>query len=163
MKLTVFILSLLLATTTFAALSPFNPEPKASVVMIPVNQSGQMISLLRLSNITRADYEKLSGKKLNLLDRLSFSIGQKKLRKAIKADGTIDAAKVQKMFRPDGLFSTFHLGGFLLGLFLGPIGVLIAYLINDDYKDDRVRWAWSGMGLFAGILLLVYALLSTPR
>ena len=41
-----------------------------------------------------------------------------------------------------------HLGGFALGFFIGLIGVLIAYIIEDDYKRNRVKWAWIGWGVF---------------
>ena len=53
---------------------------------------------------------------------------------------------------------TFNLGGFALGFLLGLIGVLIAYLINDDKKSDRVKWAWIGLAAWIVILILVFIL-----
>ena len=41
--------------------------------------------------------------------------------------------------------------GILLGFFLGPIGVLIAYLMDDN---DMVRGAWRGL-MFGFVLALV--------
>ena len=48
----------------------------------------------------------------------------------------------------------FHIGGFALGFLLGLIGVLIAYLINDDKKKERVKWSWIGCLVLVVILLL---------
>ncbi len=38
---------------------------------------------------------------------------------------------------------------------MGLIGVLIAYLINDDNKSNRVKWAWIGFGAFVVIYLVI--------
>ena len=55
------------------------------------------------------------------------------------------------------LTSGFHLGGFALGFLIGPIGVLIAYLIDDDKKRNRVKWAWIGLiawvVIFGGVFI----------
>ena len=48
----------------------------------------------------------------------------------------------------------FHAGGFFLGLLLGLIGVLIAYLINDDKHRNRVKWAWIGWGVIVVLVLI---------
>lgn len=47
----------------------------------------------------------------------------------------------------------FHAGGFFLGLLLGVIGVIIAYLINDEKKHNRVKWAWIGWGVWVVLLI----------
>jgi len=52
---------------------------------------------------------------------------------------------------------SFHFGGFALGFFLGLIGILIAYIINDDNHSRRVRWAWYGFGIYVVILLIAIA------
>jgi hypothetical protein len=86
----------------------------------------------------------LTERKMNFTERISFRIAQKKLRKNIAADGTIEKKKLEKFFLKRSGETGFHVGGFALGFFLGLIGVLIAYLINDDYKRNRVKWAWIG-------------------
>jgi len=64
---------------------------------------------------------------------------QKQLRKTINRDGTFNQKKAEKFLSryADGS-SGFHAGGFFLGFLLGLIGVLIAYLIKDDKKKNRV-------------------------
>ena len=51
----------------------------------------------------------------------------------------------------------FQAGGFFLGFLLGLIGVLITYLINDDQKRNRVKWAWIGFAIWIGILGVLLA------
>lgn len=47
----------------------------------------------------------------------------------------------------------FKIGGFLLGLLLGLIGVLLAYIFSDD--KDFIRSAWYGVGTWIIIYLLL--------
>jgi hypothetical protein len=149
------------AATGFAT-SGFSFLPKkASEVYLPIGSTGQKISLLDLSKIDVRSFETLSGRHLNFFDRLGFKLAQKKLRKSINADGTIDNKKLNK-FLDQGDHSTgFHLGGFALGFFVGLIGVLIAYLINDENKKNRVKWAWIGFGIiFILSLILLIVIVS---
>ena len=60
------------------------------------------------------------------------------------------------MFYADGR-SGFNPGGFALGFFAGLIGVLIAYLIKDDHKKNRTKWAWLGLGIAVVLTALAYA------
>ena len=48
--------------------------------------------------------------------------------------------------------------GIISFLLVVAIGVLIAYIINDDNHHRRVKWAWVGFGIFVAVLLLVSAL-----
>jgi hypothetical protein len=88
---------------------------------------------------------------------VEFRLAQKKLRNSINEDGSFSDKRMEKMFKDEMSGTTgFHLGGFALGLFLFLIGVLIAYLINDDKKSNRVKWAWIG----AAAALVFYLLFS---
>jgi hypothetical protein len=151
-----------LVTTSFGSSGFFVLPKKASDVYLPIGSAGQKISLLDLSKIDVKAFETLSGRHLHFFDRLGFKLAQKKLRKSINADGSIDNKKLNK-FLDQGDHSTgFHLGGFALGFFVGLIGVLIAYLINDDNKRNRVKWAWIGFGIFVVLyIILIIALLNS--
>lgn len=131
---------------------------KASEIYLPIGKSGQMISLQDLSVIKLKDFEALTGKKMKLTDKLGFALSQKQLKKSINPDGTFSKKKAEKFFSryADGT-TGFHAGGFFLGFLLGLIGVLIAYLIKDDKKKNRVKWAWLGLliSIPISILLLV--------
>ncbi|HYE55048.1 MAG TPA: hypothetical protein VD996_09405 [Chitinophagaceae bacterium] len=146
-KVVALVLAFAVMAQTFAsAIVTAKPEPlRASDVMIPI-ANGKTITLQDLADMKAADYAKLTGKKMRFFDRIGFKIAQKKLRNSINVDGTINSKKLEKNFRKAADGSTgFHLGGFALGFLLGLIGVLIAYLLNDEYKSNRVKWAWLGV------------------
>ena len=116
-------------------------------VFIPVGNTGHLISLMDLSEISVKDFENLSGKKMKFADKIKFKLGQRELRKKINEDGTFNSKKLEKYFvagqkaRSTGV----NWAGLALGLFLSFIGVLIAYLITDQQGDRRmITWAWIG-------------------
>jgi hypothetical protein len=150
--------ALAIMVSSFAAFPVLDkPSKKASEILIPIGNSGQKISLLDLSAISTSQFEKLTGKKLNLVNRIGFKVAQRELKKSINSDGTVNNKRLEKFSKVmDG--SGFNLGGFALGLLLGPIGVLIAYLIPGEYKTSRIKWAWLGF-LLAVILWLVFVVL----
>jgi hypothetical protein len=158
-KIVLLLIALATVASSFAVSSFAIRERKATDVYIPVGADKQ-ISLYDLSTIKVKDFEKLSGRHMNFFNRLSFKIAQKKLQKSINADGTINNKKLEKVLAAGDPSTGFHLGGFALGFLLGLIGVLIAYLLNDDYKKNRVKWAWIGFGVGLILyLILVVALL----
>jgi hypothetical protein len=161
----VFTLSLALGmsiATGFAssAVSPAPPAPliKATEMRIPVGNTGKFINLQELSTIKVADFEKMTGKKMGLFRRMEFKLAQKQIRHSIDKDGMVSNKKLAKL--APGYYDedkSFHFGGFALGFFLGLIGILIAYIINDDNHSRRVRWAWYGFGIYVVILLIAIA------
>ena len=92
--------------------------------------------------ISVKDFETLSGKKMKLIEKISFKLGQQKLRRSINNDGSFSQKRFEKYFGKFWGVGGFSLVGLLLGLFLSLIGVLIAYLIWND--KSRIRWAWIG-------------------
>jgi len=154
-----------------AVVAPSKPTPpktmaplKASDVRIPIGKTGKTVSLLELSTMKVDDVEHLTGEKMGWMKRMEFKLALRKLRHSIKPDGTVDSKSLARLSRPgyyddDG---SFHIGGFALGFFVGLIGVLIAYLINDDNHHRRVKWAWIGFGCFVVLyVILVIAVLSS--
>jgi hypothetical protein len=134
------------------------PPVKANEVYLPLGKTGQLISLQELSSIKLKDFEKLTGKEMKFFDKLNFKLGQRQLKKSINADGTFSKKKVEKYFSKAAEGGGgFNAGGFFLGLLLGLIGVLIAYLIKDDKKRNRVKWAWIGWGVWVVILVIILA------
>jgi hypothetical protein len=155
-KVLFLILSFSLIATSFAASSYFYIPKKATEIYIPVTANKQ-ISLMELSTMKVKDYENLSGKRLNFFQKIAFKNNQKQLRKSIAADGTIKNDELVKSASASDLTTGFHLGGFALGLFLGPIGVLIAYLIHGDASVDknRIKWSWIGFAVAFLLWLLI--------
>jgi hypothetical protein len=134
------------------------PAVKASEVFIPIGNTGQKISLLDLSRMSVKDVQNFTGKKMTFGDRMMFKAAQRQLKKSISPDGTINNNRLAKMAKKADVTSGFHIGGFALGFFLFLIGVLIAYLINDDLKSTRVKWAWIGAAVSLVIILLLSAI-----
>lgn len=129
---------------------------KAADINIPLGNTGKTVNLQELAAMKASDLETMTGKKMNLLRRLEFKLAQKKLRRSINADGTINNKKLAMLASRDMDGETgFHIGGFALGFLLGLIGVLIAYLINDEKKHNRVKWAWIGLACIVVIIVAV--------
>jgi hypothetical protein len=101
--------------------------------------------------LTPKKYKELTGEKLSLTQKISLKLAQKKIRKAIKNNESIDSADMANAIDS----SDFNIGGFVLGLLLSVIGVLIAYLIGDT---SVIKWAWIGFGVFLVIFLLAVLL-----
>ncbi|HSB92860.1 MAG TPA: hypothetical protein VLC28_07075 [Flavitalea sp.] len=98
--------------------------------------------------LTPKEYQKLTGKKLSLSQKISLKLAQAKVKKMSKQNKQIDLYKMDS-----GIDSSdFSIGGFVLGLLLGPIGVLIAYLIGDR---SVIKWSWIGGAIWLAIVLLV--------
>ena len=150
------LLVLIMFSTTFSSAATIQPRIKAADIMLPAGTSGQKISLLDLATIKVKDFEQLRGSKMKFADRIAFKAAQKKLRDNIDNDGTLNSKKLNKYFKKSGE-TGFHVGGFALGFLLGLIGILIAYLIRDDFKRNRVKWAWIGFGVYVAILLVIIA------
>lgn len=158
MKKLIFYCVLFLMTLGLSASTPVVPSVNAHQIMIPVGKTGKNISLAELSRISESELEALTGRKMNFSERLSFKLSQKKMRKSIAEDGTINKKKYAKFFakKTGGPEVGFHGLGFILGFFLGLIGVLLAYVINYDAdKKNRVKWAWIGYGISVVITLII--------
>lgn len=111
--------------------------------------------MAQFSKLKPDEYEKIANVKLGFFEKIAYKKAMKKLNKGIAEDGTITNKKIAKSAKKsiDG-GESFNLGGFALGLLLSIIGVLIAYLINDDKKSARLRWAWIGFGVSLLIWLI---------
>ena len=153
-KIAVFLFASILAVTTFAINPIAVSEPKAEDVMVPLFGTEQKISLAQFVKLSPADYQSIAGQKLNLKEKLSLKILQHHLKKAINKDGTVNMEKFQKMAGD----TSFHLGWFALGFFLGLIGLIIALVINDDKRRGRIKWTAIGLGA-AVVLVLLLSLL----
>ncbi len=104
-------------------------------------------SLDDLLNLNAKELGKKRGKKLKLKERLGLFIIKKEIKRARKK-GKTDAEIIQAFNEPRD--SGKETVAFLIGLLLGLIGVLIAYL----FLRKQVRFAWYGVLTYLGILAL---------
>ncbi len=150
-KLTFSILALLFLTisqnlqatvdATYVSTNPTLGEPRPLVLR----------NIQEFLTLTPKKYQELTGKKMSLPQKISLKIAQHKVKKAMKKGRAVDLNAMSKGVDT----SDFNIGGFVLGLLLGIIGVLIAYLIGDS---NIVKWAWIGFAVWVGIVLLVLIL-----
>lgn len=153
------LLAIVLAINSFAATPTVPPKLKATEILIPVGKSGSRISLYDLAYIRTSHYEKVSGQRLRLADKLGFKMAQHALRKQIQPDGTVSKKMRVQAERMAFSDHPFHLGGFMLGFFFSVIGLLVAHLINGEYRGDRTYWAWIGVRAQLAVLSILLLLL----
>jgi len=158
-KILILFISILFLTAASASFDLAQPPLKASEIFFSVDKSGQKVSLMQLSQMKTSEFEVLTRRRMGLVDRIGFKLAQRELKKSILADGTIDDKKFQKFIKKvDGEIG-FHLGGFALGFLLGLIGIIIAYIIKDEKRRNRIKWAWIGFGIYVVLYLIILAAL----
>ncbi len=155
-KIILLLASLLFLTASYAALNILHPTLKASEVFFPIGKNGKKISLMELSQISIKDFQGLTEQKMNFFERLGFKMAQRKLRNNINPDGTFNKKRLEKYFTQQEGKGSSAVGGFALGFFFSLIGVLVAYVINDKHRKNRIKWAWFGFGAFIVLFLLIF-------
>jgi hypothetical protein len=155
-KFLLLFVAFVVVSGSFASFNLVEPQKKATEIFVPIGKSGLQISLMDLSPVKVKEFESLSGKKMKFTDKIGFKIAQRELRNSINNDGTFNSKKLNKLANKmaDGN-GGFNIGGFALGFLLSLIGVLIAYVISDDEKAARTKWAWIGFAVSLAIGLLV--------
>lgn len=145
-------LILLCSGNSFAFVSPAPVLSKpADEVSNPKPSPFAGMTVQDFLSLTPKKYRELTGKKMKFSQKVSLKIAQYKVKRMVKQNKNIDVMK----FTPQVETSDFNIGGFVLGLILGIIGVLIAYLIGDR---SVIKWAWLGLAVWAAIVLLVLIL-----
>jgi hypothetical protein len=148
-SLLAFALTIINFSTSALTLPPSEPLPPRSESTVAAPFAGMTVQ--DFLALTPRKYKELTGEKLSLTQKISLKLAQKKIRKAIKNNESIDQAQIANAVDT----SDFNIGGFVLGLLLSVIGVLIAYLIGDT---NVIKWAWIGFGVFLVIFLLAVLL-----
>ena len=96
---------------------------------------------------------------MHLADRIGFNIAQRQLRHSINADGTFKKKRINKFLHREEAQDGSGLIGFGLGFFLSIFGILIAYLLTDGNRKNRIKWAWIGAAVGAVLTLLMFILI----
>jgi hypothetical protein len=151
------ILTVLLGIGFLFGLQPANAISESSSV-IPSNTSSvtnpdplNEILIKQFLSLTPKKYYELTGKKMKLSQKISLKLAQHKVKRMIKKGKPVDLVSMKKELDT----SDFHLVGFVLGLILSLIGVLLAYLVDDE---SMIKWAWIGASIGAIIFLLAILL-----
>ena len=129
-----------------------------SAVPVRVNENASVtapVTVDALVKMNSREFAEVIGHKLSLKEKVVFRIAQRELRKEIKREGIqSDATLDVQQMMADGE-KNFYFGGFILGLLLGLIGVLIAYLMKKD--KAFIRSTWIGWGAWVVLLVILLA------
>ena len=136
----------------FTTLTIIRPATTTSNIKDPNPLS--MISAKQFLTLTPQKFQELTGKKLNIFQKVQFKMTQHKVKKMVKKGQVVTMADVQKKF--DDL-SSMNVLGFLLGLILGPVGVIIALILKEtgDVGPDVLRWSLYGLLIWLAIVLII--------
>ncbi len=152
--LLILIFSLINQSASLAAILPAENSNTPSVI------KDDHTSIKALSSMSFDEYEKMLGHKASAIEKYAFVRIQKRAVKMYDQDGNL-LEKYQKRYNrmlneEGGSF----VGGLALGFFLGAIGLVLAYAVNNDgNKRNRIRGAWWGFIIQAilGIILIIAA------
>ena len=130
-------------------------KPAATTIKDPNPLS--LMTPQQFLSLTPAKFREMTGKKMNLVQKVEFRMIQHKVKKMVKRGEVVTMADVQKKFED---MSEINWLGFLLGLVLGPIGVIIALILKEtgDVGPDCVRWSLYGLLIWLAIVFLVILL-----
>lgn len=149
-KVIALFFALVFMVDCFAIVSTKIPAaPKASQIYLPIGKTGKSISLLELSTLTVKQYQDLSGQHLKLMDKLSFKMAQKELKRVINKDGSVDVKKLQaldkKIQKADSATSKRYLRLALILLGAGIILSLLGYLVPFTWYLGYIAYLASGV------------------
>ena len=122
--------------------------------IIPLPGTKKLITVQEYLKLTPQGFRELTGKKMNIGQRIDFTLSKHFLKKMIRKDGSFDADLMKRR----GLLGNWqwHWGGFALGFFLSLLGPIVALFFNDDYKWDRF-WTAFHTALWVGLILIIIA------
>lgn len=104
--------------------------------------------------LTPKKYKLLTGKKLSFSQKISLKIVQFKVKRMVQKKKPVDLVSMAREIDT----SNFDILGFILGVALGPLGVLIAYLIEGK-GSSTFTWSIIGGLIWLGVFLLVVLVL----
>jgi len=131
----------------------FKP-PMRNEAIIPLPGTKKLITVDEFLKLTPRAFKELTGKKMNVIQRIDFSLSKHFLKRMIHKDGSLNKEQLNRR----GLFGNWqwHWGGFALGFFLSFLGPIIALFFNDDYKWDRF-WTAFHTALWVALILIIIA------
>lgn len=98
--------------------------------------------------LTPEEYGAARGKQLNFLDRISFRLSQHRMKHLLKnydyGDGPDTLQKISWLIK---------------GLILGPIALILGYLLLKDDDRELIKWIWFGFAGFTAIVITALLLM----
>jgi hypothetical protein len=136
-----------LSLQIFASVPSSNPSlPLPPTARQPLGSAKDQVRIAQMKafvKLSPSDYEKLSGKRLSVMEKATFTLSQKRMKKRLQRYDYGDVTTLEKI------------AWFGKGLILGPIAVLLAYLFTTEENRELVKWAWFGFAGWAIILAII--------
>jgi hypothetical protein len=151
-KYFLFLLLFSLSVKSYSANIILFGEPKANEVFYSLPGTEMRLSLADYINLRPSDFKKITGHKLTLKETIVFKITQKRIKKTIRKDGTIDMLAFTKQSKEP---FKWNWGGFFLGLFLPVVGTIITLFFKDKNRKHRIICSIIGLSTIASIMLAV--------
>jgi hypothetical protein len=130
-----------------------------SISRPPSSNSATTLSLKasEFVKLNTNDYSRLTGKKMSFFDRISFRILKMRMKHDLRknpdlviADYLAPKSTKNNKFKLNGIW-------LIVGILFGPIGILLAYLTNQE--KNKVKSAWLGFGIVILLgLIFLFAL-----
>lgn len=124
---------------------PSNETPTATIF--------KLVKVSEFVNLSVQEYSELTGKKLNFLQKLSFKLTKAKMKRDLKKNPDL---KITDYINADG--ATFRLDALwlILGIIIGPLGVLIAYLTKQESYKITSTWIGFAVWLLLGGVFFIF-------
>jgi len=145
----IFITFVTLIVNSFAIMpfsSTFIPPETESVTDAGLSKEAliQIAQLKQFSGMTLKQYEIARGRKLNFMERFAFHAAQRRAKHLLK----------KHTYGDDFTFLQ-KLSWFLKGFVLGPITLLLGYLLLQDEERELIKWIWYGFAALIVTVLIV--------
>ena len=147
MRISLLALALMMFITPSSALTAPSSKPATP----NAENAFSKMSVEEFLSMTPKKFRQMTGEKLSIPQKISLKLAQRKVKQALKNKEAVD----ENVMATAVDTSDFNIGGFILGLLLSLVGVLIAYLIGDS---TVIKWAWIGFGIFLIIFLIAVLL-----
>jgi len=129
---------------------PFK-DPKADQVFITLIGTGMSTNVANYIKLKPSDFKKLTGHKLTLKETIVFKITQKRIKKTIRKDGSVDLLAFNNQAKEP---FKFNWGGFFLGLLLPVLGLIITAFFKDDQRKNRITSAAIGTAIVCTVFIV---------
>lgn len=152
-KYYLLILFLICTTYSYSTINFSSRASKADYLFITLTETDISINLEKYVLLKPADFKELVGHKLTWRELIVFKIAKKQIKKTIRKDGTVDMIAFQKKLKEP---FKWHWGGFILGLLLPVLGLLITAFFKDEQRKNRINCAAIGTCVISLALVLIF-------
>lgn len=147
-----------LMTNSFATFNAEIPTKKASEIYLTLDASGNQVSLLELSRMSPKEYQRLSGQRMTLANKLAFKLTQRELKKLINNDGTLNVKKLEAVAKKAKAAAD-NKRNLRLALILG--GIAIALSIVGYFVP--FMWILASLAWLAAVIFFIIWLVNMAK